>query len=93
MGKLIAAVALIGWAIIVAAAWRLAAARIALCYYLDTPCIVRTTAARDYVLIAGLTVALAFALITMIAVAVARARQFSATGWQPTSRAAQPRLR
>ena len=53
MTRRIVTVALLAWAGIIALAWWLAQARIDICRY-DPPCVIRTTAARDYVLIAGL---------------------------------------
>lgn len=91
MGRLFAAAALTGWAAIVAVAWRLADRRIALCHFLDTPCIVRTTASRDYVLVAGLTVGLVAALLALALTALYRTRRYrELNGWAPANRAAIP---
>lgn len=93
MGQRIVALALTGWALIVFIAWRMANARIELCYFADEACKIRTTAARDYVLVAGLTVALAFAILAMIVVAIARVRA-GQSSWTPSAnRAELPRLR
>lgn len=56
--KRITVMALAGWAGIVWLAYSLASARIGLCYFHDTACIIRTTATRDNVLIWGAAVAL-----------------------------------
>lgn len=48
----------IGWAGIVALAWRLADERAQLCYYIDDKCKIAALATRDATLTSGLTVAL-----------------------------------
>lgn len=58
MGYRIIGAGLAGWAGIVALAWRMADKRIGLCSDLDRDCEIATTASRDFVLTAGLTVAL-----------------------------------
>ena len=67
MGKRIVAFALTGWAAIIALAWWLADQRIGLCkamtYSAETRCQVAATAARDFILIFGLTAALVFLVI------------------------------
>ena len=93
MGKWIVALALTGWAGIVWLAYSLADARIGLCHYSETSCIVRTTAARDSVLTFGLAVALGFVILTLIVVAARGRREAGATGWMPTRRASRTRLR
>jgi hypothetical protein len=56
--KRIAAAGLAGWTLIVALAWWLADQRIGVCDYSDGRCELRAVAARDTVLVHGLTVAL-----------------------------------
>ena len=56
--KWIALGTLTGWAGIVWLAWALADSRVAICYFGDERCKITATAARDAVLIGGLTVAL-----------------------------------
>jgi hypothetical protein len=58
MGGRIIALGLVGWSGIIALAWWLADQRIDLCDYDESGCVVRTTAARDFVLVFGLSVAL-----------------------------------
>lgn len=91
----IVAFALSGWAGIVGLAWWLANRRIGLCHWSETDCIVRATATRDYVLIAGLAFGFAVALsIAVVMAAAARRRQASGgfTHWRPARRADRPLL-
>jgi len=75
--KRITAVALAGWAAIAAISWALANARIEVCqrasgYTAEANCIVRATAARDYVLSAGLTVGLMIFVAALIVSSLVR---------------------
>lgn len=92
----IAAVTITGWAAIVAVAWKLANARIALCYMTETECIVRTTAARDNVLIAGMVVALVIAVALIAKPFALRRSKPNGSSYEvssSTNRAELPRLR
>lgn len=93
MGRIIVAVALIGWAAIASIAWRLADLRISRCYpggVGDGDCIIRTTATRDFTLTVGLTGGLLIIVIALIAAAVARSRARRVIGWTvPANRGQQ----
>jgi hypothetical protein len=77
MGKIIAAVALVGWGIIAWIAWHQADARIADCgATLPEPsCIVHATAQRDFIMTIGLLGALLIVLASLIIYAKARRGQ------------------
>lgn len=78
--KRIIAGALAGWVGIVATGWVMADDRIQLCSHdwsgrIDDPaCLIRTTAARDYVLTSGLTIALIGAVVAAFAWSAVRSR-------------------
>jgi predicted lipid-binding transport protein (Tim44 family) len=98
MGRIIVATGLIGIAVITAIAWAQANARIASCTLggiTDTGCATGLAAKRDAILTAGLSVALAFILVSLIAFAVIRARrpQESVKPPRPAKQAARPLLR
>lgn len=90
--RLLSVFALAGWASIVGLAWWLADRRIGLCGLpeYNESCVLRATAARDDILITGLTVALALALLFSV-IRFDRNRRSSsapattvrATYWQP----------
>ncbi len=85
--KRIAIAASVGWAAILGLAWYLANARIRLCEYGATNCIVRTTAARDSTLVYGLSIGLIVGVMTAILVmAGSRARAPDAPNDAPTAR-------
>lgn len=90
----IIALASTGWAAIVALAWWLADRRLAECHPYNSECQQAAMSARDYVLIAGLSVAFVAFLAVMFAAQLARRRQASGriTRWQPTTRADRPLL-
>jgi hypothetical protein len=97
--RIIALVALIGWAAITALAWYLADARIDLCAprrdaSYARECILAATAARDTLLIICLSVGLGLSLLALLASAAATARRFRGpSSWSPASPADRPRLR
>lgn len=84
--KWIALGVLTGWTALVALAWWLADRRIALCYRLETDCIVRATTSRDNVLLWGPAVGLAL----LVALALAHRQRLN----RPTNPVQHPqRLR
>ena len=68
MGRRIVALALTGWSGIIALAWWLADRRIEICgdRMYNRDCIIEAAAARDTVLIAGLSVALAVLIVAAL---------------------------
>lgn len=91
--KWIITLGLLGWAGIVALAWRMANERIALCGWGDSNCVIRATAMRDNVLVWGLTAALV-ALVVVGLAAWVRHERLKRAGQGPASanRAAMRRL-
>lgn len=95
MGRIIVATGLGGIAVITALAWRLASARIAaLCYVPGQSCLNEMQVQKDRIILIGLSVALAYVLLSLIAYAILRARQGetpirSVNGWRSTSRGRQ----
>lgn len=91
MVKLIIGAGFTGWAAIIALAYRMAAARVTVCYFADVDCIIRTQATRDGILTVGLTVALVAAII----VALVWTRTVpSPSKWRRSTKPAEPnRLR
>lgn len=103
MGRIIVAAGLGGWLAIVAMAYRMADNRIGVaCGSIpslqDPQCLASMQAKRDAILTVGLAVALAFIIISMIVFAIINARRghspvASKSGWAPTNRGRQTRLR
>jgi hypothetical protein len=91
MGRIIFAVALAGWAAIMAVAWRLADARIPVCKEADTytaeaNCIIHATATRDNILTLGLSGALAIIVLALFIYGSARRGSAPAkSGWHPAN--------
>jgi hypothetical protein len=101
MGRIIVATGLGGIALITALSWHLANGRIGTTcgsFVPDRDCVGRLTAQRDFILTAGLAVALAFVIASLCVFAILKARQARlpiepTKSWAPTSSGQPARLR